>query len=154
MIDKRKIKKAAEKAALNDTFKGMKRKDYEITSLSDHERGFQEGFIEGVSWLLDNLWHDAKKEEPKPTPKYRYGYVSEDEIIWLLAITEDDEIKMMYSTHEVEYEGDDDGYWLFHDTEGDEYNPFHGEVKKWLYIDDIKRGGRITKRKEGVNMKK
>lgn len=92
-------------------------------------------FLMGIKWYLDNLWRIADEEEPTPSPK-------DENTIWLLAITKENEVKVMYSTHEVEYEGDEEGYWILHDKEGNEYNPFMGEVKKWLYIDDLLKGGK------------
>ena len=102
---------------------------------------FVKGFKAGINCLLDNFWHIADEEEPKPSPKDKYGSVLEKSVILLLAITKDDEIKIMWSTHEEEFDGDKDGYWLFHDNEGNDYNPFYGEVKKWLYINDLLKGG-------------
>lgn len=42
----------------------------------------------------------------------------------LRVITKGDEPKVMFSTHEEEYDGDTEGLWIFHDEEGNEYNLF------------------------------
>lgn len=142
MIDEEKIEEAA--------FESLK-KDVDVLR---HNIGnaYIEGFHAGVNWFLGNLVHDAS-EEPRTTPKGEYGFVKDEDIVWLLAVTKNNEPKVMFSTHEEEYEGDTEGYWIFHDEEGNGYNPFYDEIKKWAYIDDIMRGG-TTKRKEGVSMKK
>lgn len=141
------IDKKIEEAANEEVVKGGYLEAAPIVRMA-----FFEAFNAGVRWAIANLVHDAS-EEPKATPKGEYGFVKDEDIVWLLAVTKNNEPKVMFSTHEEEYEGDTEGYWIFHDEEGNEYNPFYDEIKKWAYIDDIMRGG-TTKRKEGVNMKK
>lgn len=128
MIDEKKIEDAAKKL---------------YSGIGDKVRILlKNSFKDGINWYLSNLLHIADEEEPTPSPKDEYGSVKNEDVIWLLAVTKENEVKMMYSTHEVEYEGDEEGYWIFHDKEGNEYNPFYGEVKKWLYIDDLMKGGK------------
>lgn len=97
------------------------------------DTAIHEGFMAGIKWYKEHIWHPFD-EEPKATPCDEYGCAHDDDVIELLVVTKDDEAKLMYSTHEEECEGDDEGYWLFHD-----------EDDKPLTKEDLERISRITK---------
>ncbi len=106
----------------------------------------EEGFKEGAHWaineFLKDLWHPAS-EEPKASPHDEYGFVHTEDVVQLIVVTRNDETKFMYSTHQEEYDGDKEGYWLLYDEDANEYDPSEGDIKKWAYLDDLfpKEGG-------------
>lgn len=91
-----------------------------------------------MSNKTNSVWH-SPNEEPQPSPANSDGYVKEEYAIELLVITKSDGIKQMYSTHEQEFDGDEEGYWIFHESYGEcyDYNPFDGEILAWAYTKDI-----------------
>ena len=104
------------------------------------DTAIHEGFMAGIKWHKEYTWHPFD-EEPKATPCNEYGIAKSEDVIQLLVITKDDEVKIMYSTHEDEFERDEEGYWLFHDEDCNTYDPFNGDIKEWAYLDDVKKGG-------------
>lgn len=104
------------------------------------DTAIHEGFMAGIKWYKEHIWHPFD-EEPKATPCDEYGCAHSEDVIQLIVITKDDDVKLMYSTHEEEFEGDEEGYWLFHDEDDEIYNPFYGDIKEWAYLDDVKKGG-------------
>lgn len=118
-----KLLKEAEKAA------DKLAEEYYHQPLKD--TAIHDGFMAGIKWYKEHIWH----------PCDEYGCAHDDDVIKLLVITKDNAVKSMYSTHEDEFEGDEDGYWLFHDEDGEIYNPFFGDIKEWAYLDDVKKGG-------------
>lgn len=88
---------------------------------------------------LSSLWH-SPDEEPTPTPVDKYGSAKDEDVIPLLIITDYDAVIPGYSTHEQDYEDDEEGYWLLHDDDGGVYDPTAGEVKAWAYLNDVLYG--------------
>lgn len=114
-----------------------------LRRLPDNERSFFEyGFQRGYYRALKDLWHPAS-EEPKASPHDEYGFVHTEDVVQLIVVTRNDETKFMYSTHQEEYDGDKEGYWLLYDEDANEYDPSEGDIKKWAYLDDLlpKEGG-------------
>ena len=114
-----------------------------LRRLPDNERSFFEyGFQRGYYRALKDLWHPAS-EEQKASPHDEYGFVHTEDVVQLIVVTRNDETKFMYSTHQEEYDGDKEGYWLLYDEDANEYDPSEGDIKKWAYLDDLlpKEGG-------------
>lgn len=91
-----------------------------LRRLPDNERSFFEyGFQRGYYRALKDLWHPAS-EEPKASPHDEYGFVHTEDVVQLIVVTRNDETKFMYSTHQEEYDGDKEGYWLLYDEDANE----------------------------------
>lgn len=101
-----------------------------LRRLPDNERSFfGYGFQRGYYRALKDLWHPAS-EEPKASPHDEYGFVHTEDVVQLIVVTRNDETKFMYSTHQEEYDGDKEGYWLLYDEDANEYDPSEGDIKK------------------------
>lgn len=138
MIDDKKIKAAANKHIETEYARynsGKLRKNMGKDS-------FKEGAKWAINEFLNDLWHPAS-EEPKASPHDEYGFVHTEDVVQLIVVTRNDETKFMYSTHQEEYDGDKEGYWLLYDEDANEYDPSEGDIKKWAYLDDLfpKEGG-------------
>lgn len=135
MIDDKKIEEAKE-AFISD------KKILGIVAINDLACGFKDGAKWAINEVLKNLWHPAS-EEPKASPHDEYGFVHTEDVVQLIVVTRNDETKFMYSTHQEEYDGDKEGYWLLYDEDANEYDPSEGDIKKWAYLDDLfpKEGG-------------
>ena len=103
MIDEKKREDAANK--------------YASSSLIDDEYPgeIQEAFIEGISWFLDNLWHDASEE-----PKDNYDILIES-------------LKGTYTEYAT-YRHNSAQLW------SDFVDRSH--TTRWLYIADLLKGGK------------
>ena len=76
------------------------------------------GFIAGINWFLDNLWHDASEEPKRDT-----------ENITFLVVECNDRSYRRFQIVKLLYDGgyEDIVYML--------------EVTRWLYLDDLLKGG-------------
>ncbi len=148
MIDNKKIE-AAKEEIYEDRFLLNGEEvvfDNDATEEMFYKEDIKEAIELGAKWaineLLKDLWHPAS-EEPKASPHDEYGFVHTEDVIQLIVVTRNDETKFMYSTHQEEYDGDKEGYWLLYDEDANEYDPSEGDIKKWAYLDDLfpKEGG-------------
>lgn len=138
MIDDKKIEKAArqisEKVVDANGFDDSK--PTHLAFLDGHVDGFNAGAKWAINEFLKDLWHSSS-EEPKAIPHDEYGFVHTEDVVQLIVVTRNDETKFMYSTHQEEYDGDKEGYWLLYDEDANEYDPSEGDIKKWAYLDNL-----------------
>lgn len=138
MIDDKKIEKAArqisEKVVDANGFDDSK--PTHLAFLDCHVDGFNAGAKWAINEFLKDLWHSSS-EEPKASPHDEYGFVHTEDVVQLIVVTRNDETKFMYSTHQEEYDGDKEGYWLLYDEDANEYDPSEGDIKKWAYLDNL-----------------
>lgn len=138
MIDDKKIEKAArqisEKVVDANGFDDSK--PTHLAFLDGHVDGFNAGAKWAINEFLKDLWHSSS-EEPKASPHDEYGFVHTEDVVQLIVVTRNDETKFMYSTHQEEYDGDKEGYWLLYDEDANEYDPSEGDIKKWAYLDNL-----------------
>lgn len=80
-----------------------------------------DAFKAGIDWFLDNLWHDAS-EEP------------EQDKVTLIQLKDDG------SWHTAIFVGIE--FRIIDMNQDDEYLLFTDDVTRWLYVDDLLKGGK------------
>lgn len=80
---------------------------------------FKNGFHKGIDWFLDSLWHDASKEIPKEKAELFVKLGNE-----------------YFSAYRME-----DYYYVTDINNTCEVLVKTYEVTRWLYIDDLLKGG-------------
>ena len=112
MIDEKKIEEAARKYA----FDKYDSTDDEVEETYTVE--LQMAFEAGINWFLDNLWHDVSE-----VPKQDIGKIT------FLVVEFNDRDYKRYQIVRLLYDGGyDDIIYM-------------NKVKRWLYLDDLLKGG-------------
>ena len=115
MIDEKKIEEAAINHISSNEYASYNSGEVEDEMILEKAK---ESFKAGINWFLDNLWHDASEEPKRDT-----------ENITFLVVECNDRSYRRFQIVKLLYDGgyEDIVYML--------------EVTRWLYLDDLLKGG-------------